>query len=117
MRILLSLIYQAQAASSAQCKNALLIAWLQKRYIKLLHDRTARADHDLQDMYLYHFLLRYPGRTLVFLSSIDGIRRLHPLFSLLGLGEIGMLHSGMQQKARLKALDRYVHLHAGSLRY
>lgn len=59
-----------------------------------------------QDVHLYHFLLRYPGRTIVFLSSIDGIRRLHPLLVLLGLN-IVQLHSGMQQRARLKSLDRF----------
>ncbi|KAI5479656.1 DEAD (asp-glu-ala-asp) box containing, RNA helicase [Pseudohyphozyma bogoriensis] len=59
-----------------------------------------------KDAYLYHFLLRYPGRTIVFLSSIDGIRRLHPLLVLLGLNAIS-LHSGMQQRARLKALDKF----------
>ncbi|KAJ7444948.1 hypothetical protein FB451DRAFT_1434163 [Mycena latifolia] len=37
-----------------------------------------------KDAYLYYFfLLRYPGRSLVFLSSIDGIRRLMPLTELL----------------------------------
>lgn len=56
---------------------------------------------------MYHFLLRYPGRTIVFLSSIDGIRRLHPLLVLLGL-DVMALHSGMQQRARLKYLDRSV---------
>lgn len=60
-----------------------------------------------KDLYLYHFLLRYPGKSIVFLASIDGIRRLHPLLSLLDLGQVIMLHSGMQQKARLKALDRF----------
>ena len=55
---------------------------------------------------MYHFLLRYPGRTIVFLSSIDGIRRLHPLLVLLGLNVV-QLHSGMQQRARLKSLDRF----------
>ncbi|ORY72598.1 P-loop containing nucleoside triphosphate hydrolase protein [Leucosporidium creatinivorum] len=59
-----------------------------------------------KDVHLYHFLLRYPGRTIVFLSSIDGIRRLHPLLVLLGLN-IVQLHSGMQQRARLKSLDRF----------
>ncbi|SCV69134.1 BQ2448_2154 [Microbotryum intermedium] len=59
-----------------------------------------------KDVHLYHFLLRYPGRTIVFLASIDGIRRLHPLLALLGLN-IVQLHSGMQQRARLKALDRF----------
>ncbi|KAK4701559.1 ATP-dependent RNA helicase DDX24/MAK5, partial [Phenoliferia sp. Uapishka_3] len=59
-----------------------------------------------KDNFLYHFLLRYPGRTIVFLSSIDGIRRLQPLLSLLGLNIVA-LHSGMQQRARLKSLDRF----------
>ncbi|KAK4053043.1 ATP-dependent RNA helicase [Microbotryomycetes sp. JL201] len=59
-----------------------------------------------KDAHLYHFLLRYPGRTIVFLSAIDGIRRLHPLLTLLGLN-VQQLHSGMQQRARLKALDRF----------
>ncbi|GAA5888988.1 hypothetical protein JCM5296_002767 [Sporobolomyces johnsonii] len=59
-----------------------------------------------KDVHLYHFLIRYPARTIVFLASIDGIRRLHPLLQLLGLNVIP-LHSGMQQRQRLKALDRF----------
>ncbi|KAK9893420.1 P-loop containing nucleoside triphosphate hydrolase protein [Cystobasidium minutum MCA 4210] len=59
-----------------------------------------------KDYYLYYFLLRYPGRTLVFLGSIDGIRRLNPLLQMLKL-DVAVLHSGMQQRARLKALDRF----------
>lgn len=59
-----------------------------------------------KDYYLYYFLLRYPGRTLVFLGSIDGIRRLNPLLQMLKLN-VAVLHSGMQQRARLKALDRF----------
>ncbi|KAM0753840.1 P-loop containing nucleoside triphosphate hydrolase protein [Meredithblackwellia eburnea MCA 4105] len=59
-----------------------------------------------KDVYLYHFLIRYPGRTIVFLSSIDGIRRLHPLLQTLKVNAIA-LHSGMQQRARLKSLDRF----------
>jgi ATP-dependent RNA helicase DDX24/MAK5 len=58
-----------------------------------------------KDFYLYYFILRYPGRTLVFLSSIDAIRRLKPLMELLQINA-AILHSGMQQRARLKALDR-----------
>ncbi|KAG8947251.1 ATP-dependent RNA helicase, partial [Tulasnella sp. 419] len=59
-----------------------------------------------KDLFLYYFLLRYPGRTLVFLGSIDGIRRLLPLLSLLGLeGRVWGLHGEMQQKQRLKNLD------------
>ena len=58
-----------------------------------------------KDVYLYYFLLRYPGRTLVFLSSIDAIRRLKPLLEVLEINAT-ILHSGMQQKARLKGLER-----------
>ncbi|KAG8802760.1 ATP-dependent RNA helicase, partial [Serendipita sp. 399] len=58
-----------------------------------------------KDVYLYYFLLRYPGRSLVFLSSIDGVRRLTPLLSLLEI-KAWAIHSQMQQKQRLKNLDR-----------
>lgn len=60
----------------------------------------------LQDLYLYYFLLRYPGRSLVFVGSIDGIRRLVPLFETLQM-PIYPLHSQLQQKQRLKNLDRF----------
>ncbi|KIP12099.1 hypothetical protein PHLGIDRAFT_62387, partial [Phlebiopsis gigantea 11061_1 CR5-6] len=59
-----------------------------------------------KDVYLYYFLLRYPGRSLVFLSSIDGIRRLMPLMDLLQLNAFP-LHSQLEQRQRLKNLDRF----------
>ncbi|KAF9788333.1 ATP-dependent RNA helicase [Thelephora terrestris] len=59
-----------------------------------------------KDTYLYYFLLRYPGRSLVFLSSIDGIRRLAPLLELLEL-KTYPLHSQLEQKQRLKNLERF----------
>lgn len=55
---------------------------------------------------MYYFLLRYPGRSLVFLSSIDGIRRLAPLLELLELKTF-QLHSHLEQKQRLKNLERF----------
>ena len=60
-----------------------------------------------QDVYLYYFLLRYPGKSLVFLSSIDGIRRLMPLVELLSINAFP-LHSHLEQRQRLKNLDRCV---------
>ena len=60
-----------------------------------------------QDLYLYYFLLRYPGRSLIFFGSIDGIRRAVPLLELLKF-PIFPLHSQLQQKQRLKNLDRSV---------
>ncbi|KAI0087341.1 DEAD-domain-containing protein [Irpex rosettiformis] len=59
-----------------------------------------------KDAFLYYFLLRYPGRTLVFLSSIDGIRRLMPLMELLEIKAFP-LHSQLEQRQRLKNLDRF----------
>ncbi|KAH7868473.1 ATP-dependent RNA helicase [Lentinula edodes] len=59
-----------------------------------------------KDVYLYYFLLRYPGRSLVFLSSIDGIRRLSPLAELLNIKAFP-LHSQLEQRQRLKNLDRF----------
>ncbi|KIK99198.1 hypothetical protein PAXRUDRAFT_823034 [Paxillus rubicundulus Ve08.2h10] len=59
-----------------------------------------------KDTYLYYFLLRYPGRSLVFLSAIDGIRRLMPLMELLNL-KVFPLHSQLEQRQRLKNLDRF----------
>lgn len=78
------------------------------RWPDALEQRTATAltgSRFPQDVYLYHFLVRYPARTIVFLASIDGIRRLHPLLALLKVNVIP-LHSGMQQRQRLKALDK-----------
>ncbi|KAL1759626.1 P-loop containing nucleoside triphosphate hydrolase protein [Schizophyllum commune] len=59
-----------------------------------------------KDVYLYYFLLRYPGRSLVFLSAIDGIRRLSPLMELLEIKAFP-LHSQLEQRQRLKNLDRF----------
>ncbi|KAI8335604.1 P-loop containing nucleoside triphosphate hydrolase protein [Blakeslea trispora] len=59
-----------------------------------------------KDLYVYYFVTRYPGRTIVFVNSIDAIRRLVPVFKLLNLEVLG-LHAQMQQKQRLKSLDRF----------
>ncbi|KAI9284564.1 P-loop containing nucleoside triphosphate hydrolase protein [Umbelopsis sp. AD052] len=59
-----------------------------------------------KDVFLYYFVTRYPGRTIVFVNSIDSIRRLVPVSKLLGMEVIG-LHAQMQQKQRLKNLDKF----------
>ncbi|PVG01923.1 DEAD-domain-containing protein [Serendipita vermifera] len=59
-----------------------------------------------KDTCLYYFLLRYPGRSIVFLSSIDGIRRILPMLELLKL-KVWPLHSQMEQRQRLKNLERF----------
>lgn len=59
-----------------------------------------------KDTYLYYLLMRYPGRTLVFLNSIDGVRRLTPILSALDL-DVYPLHGQLQQQQRLRNLDRF----------
>ncbi|CAG8699020.1 6376_t:CDS:10, partial [Racocetra persica] len=59
-----------------------------------------------KDLYMYYFVTRYPGRTLVFVNSIDTIRRLIPMMRLLNI-EVFALHAQMQQRQRLKNLDRF----------
>ncbi|KAJ3027192.1 ATP-dependent RNA helicase, partial [Rhizophlyctis rosea] len=62
--------------------------------------------HTDKDAFLYYILTRYPGRTLVFVNSIDAIRRLVPVLGLVGVKAYG-LHAEMQQRMRLKNLDRF----------
>lgn len=59
-----------------------------------------------KDYYLYYFLQQHPGRTIVFCNSIDCVRRLVNLFSLLWTEPLG-LHAQMHQKQRLKNLERF----------
>lgn len=60
-----------------------------------------------KDLYLYALLLLHPRtRTLVFANSISAVRRLVPYLQHLGL-PAQALHSNMQQKARLKAVERF----------
>ncbi|KAK3875916.1 hypothetical protein Pcinc_019245 [Petrolisthes cinctipes] len=59
-----------------------------------------------KDYYLYHFLKSYPGRTLVFCNSIDTVKRLQHFFTLLKC-EPQSLHAALQQRQRLKSLERF----------
>ena len=67
-----------------------------------------------KDAYLYYFLMRYPGRTIVFLNAIDSVRRLHSVLKVLGVSA-WPLHAQMQQRQRLKSLDRFRSCESGVL--
>jgi ATP-dependent RNA helicase DDX24/MAK5 len=58
-----------------------------------------------KDIFLYYFLWKYPGRTLIFVNSIDCIRRLVSILRLLQLN-VWAIHANMQQKQRFKNLER-----------
>ena len=59
-----------------------------------------------RDVYLYCLLVAHPGRTIVFVNAISSVRRLGAVLKVLGL-PVRCLHAGMQQRARLKALDAF----------
>ena len=59
-----------------------------------------------KDMYLYYFASKYSGRTLVFANSIDCVRRLTNLFRILKRQPLH-LHANMEQKQRLKNLEKF----------
>ncbi|XP_043484894.1 ATP-dependent RNA helicase DDX24 [Leptopilina heterotoma] len=61
---------------------------------------------DYKDYYLYYFLKRHEGRTLVFCNSIGCVKRLATLFGILDLNPLP-LHANMVQKQRLKNLERF----------
>ncbi|XP_013119538.2 ATP-dependent RNA helicase ddx24 [Stomoxys calcitrans] len=59
-----------------------------------------------KDYYLYYFVQKHPGRTIVFCNSIDCVKRLANLFGLLQCEPLP-LHANMIQKQRLKNLERF----------
>ncbi|XP_055599928.1 ATP-dependent RNA helicase DDX24 isoform X2 [Uranotaenia lowii] len=59
-----------------------------------------------KDFYLYYFLQRHPGRTLIFCNSIDCVKRLVSLFTYLNCDPLSLFGS-MQQRQRLKNLERF----------
>ena len=55
---------------------------------------------------MYHSLTQQPGLVIVFVNAISALRRLLSLLKILQLPVEG-LHGNMQQRARLKYLDRF----------
>ncbi|XP_011091368.1 DEAD-box ATP-dependent RNA helicase 13 [Sesamum indicum] len=60
-----------------------------------------------KDAYLYYLLsVHGQGRTIVFCTSIAALRRISSLMRILSIN-VWTLHSEMQQRARLKSVDRF----------
>ncbi|KAK4506598.1 hypothetical protein PRZ48_000330 [Zasmidium cellare] len=60
-----------------------------------------------KDLYLYALLLlQQPSRAMIFTNSIDAVRRITPFLQNLNLNALA-LHSGMEQKARLRSVERF----------
>lgn len=74
--------------------------------VETLTETKIHCDTNEKDYYLYYFLLQYPGRTMVFANSIDCIKRLNGLLTILESTPLP-LHANMHQKQRLKNLERF----------
>ncbi|KAF5909590.1 ATP-dependent RNA helicase DDX24, partial [Clarias magur] len=74
--------------------------------VETLTETRIHCDKEEKDYYLYYFLLQYPGRTMVFANSIDCIKRLNSLLTILDCTPLP-LHANMHQKQRLKNLERF----------
>ncbi|KAK9671215.1 hypothetical protein RND81_12G014100 [Saponaria officinalis] len=60
-----------------------------------------------KDAYMYYILCVHgKGKTIVFCTSIAALRHVSALLRLVNIN-VGTIHSQMQQRARLKAMDRF----------
>lgn len=74
--------------------------------VQTLTESRITCSLEEKDYYLYYFLLHHSGRTLVFCNSIDCVRRLQQVFTILQRNPLS-LHAQMHQKQRLKNLERF----------
>lgn len=81
---------------------------------KKLTECRISCPFDQKDLYLYYFLQKHPGRTIVFCNSIDCVRRLAKLFAILECSPVA-LHAKMAQRARLKSLEKFTQNPTGLL--
>ena len=73
---------------------------------KSIAESALECTEDDRDSLLYYLLSAHPGMTIVFVNAISCLRRVVALLKILRVPVEG-LHAGMQQRARLKALDRF----------
>lgn len=73
---------------------------------KKLTECRISCSFEQKDLYLYYFLQKHLGRTIVFCNSIECVRRLAKLFAILRCEPLP-LHAKMAQRARLKNLERF----------
>nr|XP_060612242.1 ATP-dependent RNA helicase DDX24 [Anolis sagrei ordinatus] len=82
--------------------------------VETLTETRIHCDTEEKDYFLYYFLLQYPGRTMVFANSIDCIKRLTALLTILDCNPLP-LHANMHQKQRLKNLERFAERNSATL--
>jgi len=74
---------------------------------KELHEFAIRCEVEEKDLYLYYYLQRKAGQSaIIFCNSITCVKRTASVLEFLKVKNYA-LHSKMQQKQRLKSLDRF----------
>ena len=72
-----------------------------------VHESALECTDDERDALTLYLLSAHAGSpSIVFVNAISSLRRLTALLKLMKVNAVG-LHAGMQQRARLKALDRF----------
>lgn len=81
---------------------------LTRKHVTATHLEQLRVmcGDEEKELYMVYFLLNNPGRSIIFVNSISCTRRLNSLLTLLGFTPL-QLHSGKQQRQRLKFLERF----------
>ncbi|KAL6060593.1 hypothetical protein STEG23_019765 [Scotinomys teguina] len=77
--------------------------------VETLTETKIHCETDEKDLFLYYFLMQYPGRSLVFANSISCIKRLSGLLKVLDIMPL-TLHACMHQKQRLRNLEQFARL-------
>ncbi|KAI4345938.1 hypothetical protein L6164_013023 [Bauhinia variegata] len=90
---------RANAAIIDLTNSSILAAKLEESFIE--------CKEEDKDAYLYYVLTVHGrGRTIVFCTSIAALRHISSLLRILGIN-VWTLHAQMQQRARLKSIDRF----------
>ncbi|CAL9092536.1 unnamed protein product [Musa textilis] len=72
-----------------------------------LEESFLECKEEVKEAYLYYILsVHGQGRTIIFCTSIAALRRISSVLRILGINAL-TLHAQMQQRARLKAIDRF----------
>ena len=80
-----------------------------------VHEAALECTDDERDALTLYLLSAHDGKpSIVFVNAISSLRRLTALLKLMKVNAVG-LHAGMQQRARLKALDRFKSSKASAL--
>ena len=77
----------------------------QKLLVDRLEETVVHCLDAEKELTTYYFISRNKGRTIIFVNAISTLRRLCSMLSLLDV-KVYPLHSEMQQRQRLKNLDR-----------